>query len=151
MRLAIRIVDAIHPVCDTNNLLLLYRHTPVGEGYGIEESLVLAQALVAAGVDILDISPASIEQPGDRAAPFKSLGVPIIAVNQLDRVERALEVLNQERADLVAIGRGLIADPDWPNKVQSGRFDEIIQCTYCDVKCFGNLDKGIPVECTQWR
>jgi len=150
MRLALEIVKTVRPVCDSNDLLLLYRHTPVGQGYGIKESLVLGQHLVAAGVDILDISPASVEQPGDRAAPFKSLGVPVIAVNQLDRVERAIEVLNEQRADLVAIGRGLIADPNWPVKIKSGRFDDIIQCTYCDVKCFGNLDKGIPVECTQW-
>ena len=151
MRLARDIVSAVRPICDKHEMILLYRHTPVGQGYGIEESLVLGRRLVEAGVDILDISPASINQPGDHSAPFKGLGVPIIAVNELDRVSRALEVLNEGRADLVAIGRGLIADPDWPTKVKSGQFDAIIECTYCDEKCFGNLRQGIPVECTQWE
>ena len=111
----------------------------------------MAERLVDARVDILDISPSSIDAPGDRAEPFKRFGVPVIAVNELDQVERALEVLNQGRADLVAVARGLIADPDWPIKVREGRFDEIVRCIRCDVKCFGNLRKGIPIECTQWN
>ena len=151
MRLALEIVSSIRTICDKHEMILLYRHTPVGQGYGIEESLVLGRRLVEAGVDVLDISPASINQPGDRSAPFRDVGVPIIAVNELDRISRALEVLNEGRADLIAIGRGLIADPDWPIKVKSGEFDEIIECTYCDEKCFGNLRQGIPVECTQWE
>lgn len=150
MRLALQIVGAIRPLCDEGNMLLLYRHTPVGQGYGIAESLLLAERLVGAGVDILDLSPSSIDAPGDRAAPFKKLGVPLIAVNELDEVERALQVLNEGRADLIAVGRGLIADPDWPIKVREGRFDEIVKCIRCDLKCFGNLDKDIPIECTQW-
>jgi 2,4-dienoyl-CoA reductase (NADPH2) len=150
MRFALRIVDVVQPVCEANDMLLLYRHTPVGKGYGIEESLVLAKALVDAGVDVLDLSPSSVDAPGDRAAPFMGLGVPCIAVNGLDDVERALEVLSEGRADLIAIARGLIADPEWPNKVQVGRFDDIVKCIKCDVMCFGNLRKRIPVECTQW-
>ena len=59
--------------------------------------------------------------------------------------------MNQGRADLVAVGRGLIADPDWPIKVREGRFDEIVRCVRCNEKCHGNLKKGIPVECAQWE
>ncbi len=151
MRMALD-VTAITREGAGDGLILLYRHTPVADGfYGMEESLVLARELVALGVDILDISPGSADAPGDRAAPFKPLGVPVVAVNRLDRVERALEVLHEGRADLVAVARGLIADPDWPNKVREGRLDDIVECTYCDEKCFGNLREGIPIECTQWE
>ena len=149
MRFALSIVEAVQRGGGAD-MLVLYRHSPVGQGYGIEESLMLAEALVQAGVDILDISPASSEQPGDRAAPFKGLGVPVIAVNELDVVDRALEVLNEERADLVAVGRGLIADPEWPIKIREHRFDEIVACTRCDEKCYGNLGQGLPVECAEW-
>jgi 2,4-dienoyl-CoA reductase-like NADH-dependent reductase (Old Yellow Enzyme family) len=149
MRLALDIVTAIRPIADQAGMLILYRHTPVGPGYGIDESLALVEALVEAGVDILDISPASDVAPGDRAAPFVDLGVPVIAVNQLDRLERALEVLRERRATLVAVGRGLIADPDWPIKVREGRLGEIVTCTDCD-ECFADLRRGEPVGCTQW-
>jgi 2,4-dienoyl-CoA reductase-like NADH-dependent reductase (Old Yellow Enzyme family) len=149
MRLALRIVRAIRPICG-DQMLLLYRHTPVGRGYEIADSLVLARELVNAGVDILDISPSSVEYPADRAAPFKSLGAPVIAVNRLGIVERALEALNAGRCDLVAVGRQLIADPDWPLKVREGRFDEIVKCVECNEGCHGNLNKNIPVACKQW-
>ena len=150
MSMALRVVQATRQGCGPD-MILLCRHTPVGLGYGIDESLILAQALVEMGVDILDISPASDKRPADRAAPFKKLGVPVIAVNELDEVDRALEVLNEGRADLVAVGRGLIADPDWPRKVEAGRFDEIVKCIRCNEKCFGNLEKRLPIECSQWR
>jgi 2,4-dienoyl-CoA reductase-like NADH-dependent reductase (Old Yellow Enzyme family) len=148
MRFACGIADAVKQECGT--MLLLYRHTPVGSGYGIEESLVLCEKLVEKGVDILDISPASDQAPGDRAEPFRKLGVPVIAVNNMGYVERAVETLEQERADLIAVGRGLIADPEWPNKVKAGRLDEIVECIDCNEKCFGNLRKQIPIECVQW-
>ena len=111
--------------------------------WGVEE------ALIRAGVDILDLSPSSAERPGDRAAPFVGLGAPVIAVNNLDIVERALEVLNEKRADLVAVGRGLIADADWPIKVKEGRLGDIVACTKCD-ECYADLRKGGPVGCIQW-
>jgi 2,4-dienoyl-CoA reductase-like NADH-dependent reductase (Old Yellow Enzyme family) len=148
MRLARRIVQAVRPVCD-EGMLLLYRHTPVGPGYDIADSLVLGQALVNSGVDILDLSPSSIDAPGDRAAPFKPLGIPIVAVNGLDTVSSALEVLNEGRADLIAVGRGLIADPDWPVKVREGRQDEMIACIQCEA-CHADLRAGRVVACTQW-
>ena len=149
MRMALRIVNAVRTVCDASDLLLLYRHTPIGPGYGLEDSLVLANALVDAGVDVLDMSPSSIDAPGDRAAPFADLGVPVIAVNELDRVSRAIEVLREGRAHLVAVGRALIADPNWAAKVRAGRFAEIIECVYCD-ECFKDLADGIHVGCSQW-
>ena len=149
MRLALNIMEEIRPIASRSGMFILYRHTPVGPGYGIEDSLVLAKELVKAGLDILDISPASDSAPGDRAAPFMGLGVPVIAVNQLDRVERALQVLNERRADLVAVGRGLIADPEWASKVRDGHIDEILVCTDCN-QCFDDLRSGVVVGCSQW-
>lgn len=149
MRLALQIVETIRPIADGANMLVLYRHTPVGQGYGIGESLDLARALIKVGVDILDISPASDAAPGDRAAPFMGLGVPVVAVNQLDLLPRALEVMDDKRADLIAIGRALIADPDWARKVREGRPEEIVVCTRCG-QCSADLRQGIAVGCPEW-
>ena len=149
-RLALRILEAIQPVTSQAGMITLYRHTPVGPDYDIDDSLVLAEELVRAGLDILDISPASDSAPGDRAAPFMKFGIPVIAVNELHHPERALEVLNEKRATLVAIGRGLIAEPEWPTKVREGRLEEIIECTGCN-NCFDDLRQRIPVGCSQWK
>jgi len=149
MRLALNIMGTLRPIASRADMLILYRHTPVRPGYGIEESRALAEALVEAGLDILDISPASDSAPGDRAAPFMKLGIPVIAVNEMDRLPRALVVLSEKRATLVAVGRGLIADPDWPIKVREGRLEDIVVCTSCD-GCHADLDRGVTVGCMQW-
>lgn len=148
-RFALQIIEVLRPLRDAG-LLLLYRHTPLGNGYHIKDSVPFMEHLVQAGVDILDISPASDTAPGDRAAPFTGLGVPVIAVNHMDEVDRAVETLVEQRAQLIAIGRGLIADPAWPNKVRDGLFNEIIHCERCNEGCFGHLKQGIPVTCVEW-
>lgn len=149
MNLGVEILKIIQPIVSEAGGIVLYRHTPVGPGYGIEDSLQFARHLVGHGLDILDISPASDRLPGDRAARFMGLGVPVIAVNRLNLVERALEVLQEKRANLVAVGRGLIADPDWAQKVRQGRFDAINECQDCN-ECFDHLHMGIPVHCSLW-
>lgn len=151
MRFALSIVSTVRHITEKYGMLQLYRHTPVGKGYGISESIEFAKALIKKGVDMLDISPASADAPADRAAPFKNLGVPVIAVNELDDIYRALEVFSEDRADLIAIGRGLIADPEWPIKIKEKRFDDIVTCMKCDEGCFGNLKLGEPVACIEWH
>ncbi|MGI6368743.1 MAG: hypothetical protein ACOX2L_10400 [Anaerolineae bacterium] len=148
MLLGTRIVREVRGALPAERLLL-YRHTPAGPSYGIEESLQLAETLVDAGVDILDLSPSSLRLPGDAAAPFRSVGVPVITVNGLDEVARATEALREGRADLVAIGRGLIADSDWPNKVRAGQDATLVRCIQCDM-CHEDLAQGRVVRCSQW-
>jgi len=150
MRMGVEVVRACRRGLGSDRLLL-YRHTPVKEGsYSLEESLVFARRLIEEGVDILDISPSSDKAPADLAQPFRQFGVPVIGVNMMDEVERALEALVERRADLIAVGRGLIADPFWPKKVQEQRFDDIVSCVRCDEKCLGHVGKGLRVECSQW-
>lgn len=150
MRMGLEIVQAIRSEVG-EDMLILYRHTPKEQdGYTIDESIAFAKRLVEAGVDVLDISPASEKSPGDLAAPFKrNLDIPIIAVGQMGQHKRAVETLKEGKADLIAIGRGLIADPFWVQKTIEGRLDDIIECKYCNEGCFGNLRSGKPIECVQ--
>ncbi len=151
MRLGREIVQGIRDEVD-EEFLILYRHTPREDGgYTIDDSIAFARALVDDGVDIMDISPASDKEPADLAAPIKqAVDCPVIAVNDMDDPERAVATLQDNRADLIAIGRGLIADSEWPRKVSEGRLDEVVKCLKCDEKCHGNLSKGLPIECVQW-
>ena len=149
-RLGVRIVKSIADAVG-DKLLILYRHTPTGDDYGIEDSLVLAGKLIDAGVDVLDISPARDKVVADLAAPFKAkFDVPVIAVKGMHKPDAAAEALEAGRCDLVAIGRQLIADAQWPEKVRQGRLDELVKCEKCNVGCFDNLGDGKPVECVQW-
>ncbi len=70
--------------------------------------------------------------------------VPVIAVGRLD-LETGEKALLEGKADLIAIGRRLIADPDLPNKTAEGRLDEIKTCIGCFecIERLGSRDEGL--------
>ncbi len=150
-RLGIDIVRTMRRAAGSD-LLILYRHTPEGKQYTIDESLRFAAWLIDAGLDVLDISPARKEVPADLAAPFKAqFTVPVIAVQGMDDPIAAADALNAGRCDLVAVGRQLIADAAWPNKLRQGRPRDIVACDKCNKGCFGRLKEHKPVECVHWQ
>jgi 2,4-dienoyl-CoA reductase-like NADH-dependent reductase (Old Yellow Enzyme family) len=151
MKLGLEVVETVREAAG-DEMLVLYRHTPIEQdGYTLEDSLAFAAKLVEAGVDVLDLSPSSRTNPADLAEPFKQLGTAaaVIGVGSLGEPDRAVEAIDSGRCDLVAVGRGLIADPAWPTKVQRGELKRIIDCYECNEGCFGNLRAGRPVVCVR--
>lgn len=151
MRMGLEIVQAINENTDPD-MLMFYRHTPVSMGYTLEESIQFAMEIEKAGLDIIDISPSTAskgEHAGLAGAIKAELNIPVIAVGGMNDSEKAKIALEDGKCDLVAVARGLIADPYLPKKVMEGRLDEIVECILCNEKCFGNLSKGIPISCTQ--
>jgi 2,4-dienoyl-CoA reductase (NADPH2) len=57
------------------------------------------------------------------------------------------QILRDGLADLIGFARGLIADPELPNKARVGRFDEINRCLGCNQGCFDTIFTGQPVTC----
>ncbi len=137
--------------------LLFYRHTPVDwndRGYTIKDSHLFCSRLEEEGLDVIDISPSSDNSHAyiEYAAKIKKVvRIPLIAVGGMEDPEKGERALSSNKCDLVAIGRGLIADPYWPKKVKEGREDKIIRCIKCNQKCYGNLRKDIPISCAQNR
>jgi 2,4-dienoyl-CoA reductase-like NADH-dependent reductase (Old Yellow Enzyme family) len=151
-RFAVEIVKRLRESLG-KKLAILYRHTPVGKAYWINDSITLAERVIDAGADVLDISPARDKLVGDLAAPFKARfpKTPVIAVRGMEEPEAANAAIRDQRCDLVAVGRSLICDAQWPVKVREGRLDEIVKCLKCDQGCFGNLKARKPVFCQQWK
>ncbi|MFC1915980.1 FAD-dependent oxidoreductase [Chloroflexota bacterium] len=75
----------------------------------------------------------------------KAVSIPVIAVGRLEPV-LAEKILRQGRADFVAFGRCLIADPEIVRKVTEGRTEDIVPCTAC-LQCFGAYLSNKPVVC----
>lgn len=80
----------------------------------------------------------------------KNVNIPVIAVGRINTPEVAEAILQKGQADMVAIGRQLIADPFWPRKVQQGRASEIIACDSCNINCYApaferKLPAGAPL------
>ena len=74
----------------------------------------------------------------------RAVKVPVIAVGKIN-AELAEQVIREGRADFVAMGRPLLADPDLPNKVREGRLEDIQRCIYCN-NCLKH-DSG-PISCS---
>lgn len=76
-------------------------------------------------------------------------GKPTIAIGNIRDPKIADDILARGDADLIGMGRGLIADPDWCNKAQYGDVCDIRKCISCNVGCVGNRIGGNkPLRCT---
>ncbi len=125
-----------------------------------EDCQAFAIALEKAGVDCLDVSVTCALDPrspqgtagvsplkkspmgsfaGMAAEIKKVVKVPVITVGRLNSPKVAEEVLQKGKADIIALGRQLIADPFWVKKVAEGRFKEIVACDSCNKECYDFL------------
>lgn len=74
---------------------------------------------------------------------------PTITVGNIRNPQIAEDILDRGDADFIGMGRGLIADPDWVNKVEFGKEDTLRKCISCNIGCAGNrIGINRPIRCT---
>ncbi len=73
--------------------------------------------------------------------------LPIIAVGRMGFGPKINKVLDEGLADYIALGRPLLADPEFPNKMISDREEEIILCGGCLEGCLRSVKKGEKIQC----
>ncbi|CPR11288.1 NADPH-dependent 2,4-dienoyl-CoA reductase [Mycobacterium bohemicum DSM 44277] len=134
----------------------------VAGGRPIYETAAVATELVGAGVDAFHISGGVIDRlvtgmvngaddgdevnVGAAAAVKQVVDVPVIAVGRIHDPVRAERILADGRADFVAMGRPLLADPDLPGKLLSGRADRVRKCISCE-NCIDAMEQRFSVDC----
>ena len=77
----------------------------------------------------------------------RAVSVPVIASNRLGDPILASQVLANGDADMIAMGRPLIADPDLPAKTKRGDFETVRPCVACNQGCFDSVFSGAAVRC----
>ncbi len=77
----------------------------------------------------------------------KEVGLPVIASNRINVPDVAEDILTREAADLVAMARPMLADPEFVNKAADGREDEINTCIACNQACLDHTFTGKPTSC----
>jgi 2,4-dienoyl-CoA reductase-like NADH-dependent reductase (Old Yellow Enzyme family) len=127
-------------------------------GYGLEEGCRIAEALEAAGLDYIHASSGGLRSmknmlPGEdgailpeAAALKKAVTIPVICPN-IHAPATGERALREGLVDAVSPCRGLIADPEWPNKALSGREEEISACIRCN-NCLKTMWTGYGARCT---
>jgi 2-enoate reductase len=127
-----------------------------------DEGLWIAQELEKMGVAALHVDagcyethwwphPPQYSPPGcmvflaEKVKQVSSL--PVITVGRLHYPEVAERALVEGKADFIAIGRGLLSEPEWVNKVKSEKTDELIPCLGCHEGCKWQMITGEPTSC----
>ncbi len=131
-------------------------------GRDIDEGLQMAGILENTGFDALHVDagcyeswywphPPIYQKHGcmiDMAAKAKRVvNIPVIGVGRMDIPELAAKAIDEGKADMVAIGRGLLADSQWPVKVQAGKVSDIRPCVACYDGCFARYARLQPISC----
>ncbi len=121
----------------------------------------IAQLYEQVGVDAINVTggwheskvpqlPMDLPQSGFAYLAYnikKVVSVPVFASNRIASPDMAEKIIRDGAADIVNLGRVLIADPKWPQKAQQGRSDEIRPCVACSQGCTDQVFSGMPVFC----
>ena len=139
-------------------------------GFNIKEAKGVAKMLEEAGVDVLNVTvgyTASHEEGYLNGSPTpaasmalphgwfvhlteeikREVKIPVIAVGRLDDPDIASDIITKGKADLIAIGRGLIADPAYVTKLFDNKIDEIRRCIACR-RCLITMFCDFNMRCT---
>jgi len=131
-------------------------------GLTIEDIICFCKLAKTAGVDVLDVSRGNIitaalkyeVPPIDLPQGFnienaarirKETGMLTIGVGRINTPDLAEHILEEDKVDMVVMGRAQLADPEFCNKARQGLVEEIDYCVGCNQGCFdGFADENIP-------
>ena len=150
-RFPLRVIDAVRAAVG-KGLLIEVRISGdefAEGGFTLEDMIAFSQMLkgradlihVSAGVQnapsgLMRLFPSNMVPGGCNVyladAIRKATGMPVVAVGGITKPEQAEEILASGQADFVALGRALIADPEFPNKVRKGETPAYcLRCLHC--------------------
>ena len=125
MRFALEVTEAVRAAWPDDKPLLFRMSVTDGtaDGWGVEDSVVLARELGQLGVDVIDCSSGGFDGPGIKAGPLyqvplaravRDAGIKTMAVGIITEPQDAEAIVANEDADLVAFARTALDDPNWP-------------------------------------
>lgn len=164
-RLLFEVIDGIKAACgkDFPIILRMSGSERDPQGNTLEDMKRLIPYLEQHGVDCFEISGGTQYERCNKIIPchgeaefanlqeakaIKAVATkPVITVGKILDAKLAEDVLDAGEVDGVVIGRALLADPDFVNKAQEERYDEIAPCAACGIGCVGEQTKRRPATC----
>lgn len=131
-------------------------------GLNLNDAIYVSKQLEKAGVDMLHVSGgttikrgSSIPAPGTKMGSHSALSaeikkyvsIPVATVGRITEPWIAEELIANGKADICMIGRANLCEPEFCNKAQAGRIDEIRPCIGC-LRCLNGIMFGKRVSCT---
>jgi 2,4-dienoyl-CoA reductase-like NADH-dependent reductase (Old Yellow Enzyme family) len=133
-------------------------HIPGGSTY--EDMKLVVKRLAREGIDYFHLGDGCFESlkyiiPDEantmleEAAGFKKLVTLPIVTPTVHDPQLADKAVSEGMADMISLGRQLIADPEWANKVKRGRLATITKCTRCNKGCYARIFQGLRIKCVR--
>jgi 2,4-dienoyl-CoA reductase-like NADH-dependent reductase (Old Yellow Enzyme family)/thioredoxin reductase len=115
-------------------------------------SIVRGSSATLAGSDhIVPPSPIANGYTAPLAARAKAaVRVPVMVAGRITQPQEAEAIIAGGQADMCAMTRALICDPELPAKAGAGRIDDIRACIGCNQACIGHFHAGYPISCIQF-
>ncbi len=132
------------------------------KGRDIPEGIEAAKSLVAYGYDALDVDVGSYDawwwshppmyQAKGLYIPYAKIvkdavDVPVICAGRMDNPDLALSALEDGACDMIGLGRPLLADADYVNKLRTGKIADIRPCLSCHEGCMGRIQEYSALNC----
>ena len=132
------------------------------QGRDLDEGIEAAKLLASYGYDALDVDVGSYDswwwshppmyQEKGLYMPYakrmkETVDVPILCAGRMDDPKRAAGALQNGVCDLVSLGRPLLADPEYVNKLRSGHREQIRPCISCQEGCMGRIQEYSMINC----
>jgi 2,4-dienoyl-CoA reductase-like NADH-dependent reductase (Old Yellow Enzyme family) len=165
VRIVVRVIDAIRHEVGAEYLvgINLQGHDFSPGGLDARDAQAIARTIEATGgVDYICVKAATYYEANQNvpdmqhpkliwaslaAAVKQAVAIPVIAVGRINEPEDAVSVLRGGQADMVAMTRQQIADPETVNKMREGRLDDIRRCIGCNQGCIDRLFKMTNATC----
>lgn len=164
-RLLFEVIDAIKAKCGKEFPILLRisgsERSP--EGNTVEDIKYLVPKLIEHGIDGFEISGSTQYEQCNKIIPchgevrglnvpeaeqIKQVSsVPVITVGKINDPDYARYLVDSGRVDGIVIGRALLSDPEFVNKTEEGRDDEIAPCAACAIGCVGEQTRRRHATC----
>jgi len=126
-----------------------------------KEARVFAAELEDVGVDLFNVTGGWHETRIPQLSTFvprkaftylaqgikSHVSVPVLSSNRINDPHLGEEIIRNGQADMVTMARGLLADPELPNKAQEGKTEQIYHCVACNQGCFDAVFQSRPVTC----
>ena len=132
------------------------------KGRDLDEGIEAAKLLASYGYDALDVDVGSYDawwwshppmyQEKGLYMPYAKLvreavNVPVLCAGRMDDPDRALSALSDGVCDIISMGRPLLADPEYVNKLRAGRRACIRPCISCQEGCMGRIQEYSIINC----
>jgi 2,4-dienoyl-CoA reductase-like NADH-dependent reductase (Old Yellow Enzyme family)/thioredoxin reductase len=133
--------DEVIAVCvnlDSDNLLD-YFSTIAGSSAGISGSVHIVPPMSVRNAYVVPYA----------AAIKAKVSIPVFVGGRINQPQEAERALATGQADMCAMTRAMICDPEMPNKAHDGRIEDIRACVGCNQACIGHMHLGYPISCIQ--